>query len=88
MNAVKPIRQRLGLSQAQLAEALGMTQGNVSFIELDKQPFMPDAAARLIEIARERGLDIGFDHVYGAADLPAPPPTEIEGQGEHVAKAA
>jgi putative transcriptional regulator len=70
MNAVRPIRERLKLSQAQLADALGMTQGNVSFIELDKQPVMPDAAAKLIAYAQEHGLEISYDHVYGAAELP------------------
>lgn len=87
MNAFKSIRQRLGLSQERLGGAIGMTQGNVSFIELDKQPVMPDTAAKLIEFARSRGLEIGYDHVYGAAELPPAPESEPEEQGE-TAKAA
>lgn len=86
MNAVRTIRERLALSQAQLGAALGMTQGNVSFYELDKQPVPPPVAGKLIELARDRGLEIGYDHVYGAAELPTPPPPESHPQP--VARAA
>lgn len=72
MNALRSIRERLALSQAQLAAALGMTQGNVSFYELDKQPVPPPVAGKLIELARDSGLQISYDHVYGAQPLPEP----------------
>lgn len=70
MSAFKSIRERLGMSQAQLASALGMTQGNVSLIEVRGQIVKPEAAGKLIELARARGLAISYDHIYGAAELP------------------
>lgn len=73
MNTVLAIRQRLGLTQAALAELLGCTQGNISFYERG-QTVPPPVAGRLIEVARERNHGyLTFDHVYGAADLPATP---------------
>ncbi len=68
--AIKSIRSRLGLSQSALAEAMGMTQGNVSFYERG-QTLPPDVGRRLIEIARDRGLRIDFNHIYGGVVLPA-----------------
>jgi putative transcriptional regulator len=81
MNSFRSIRQRLGLSQAAIADALGVTQSNVSFYENEARPqtVPPAVASKLIELARSRGLAIGFDHVYGAAALPNhdTPPSEV-----------
>jgi putative transcriptional regulator len=71
MNTFLAIRQRLELTQAALAELLGCTQGNVSFYEKG-QTVPPPVAGKLIEVAKARGHDyLTFDHVYGAAALPA-----------------
>jgi putative transcriptional regulator len=78
MNAVRAIRQRLGVTQAEVAEALGVTQGNVSFIERG-QEIQPEAARRLIAMARDRGLAIGMDHVYGLIELPQTQPAPAAG---------
>lgn len=69
MSNLKAIRERLGVTQAAMAEALGCSQGNVSFYEAG-QTFPPAAAQQLIAYAAGKGLHIGFDHVYGAAPLP------------------
>lgn len=69
MNAVKAIRQRLGATQAEIADAIGVSQSNVSFIE-NGQEIQPEAARRLAQFARSKGLEIGLDHVYGEIDLP------------------
>lgn len=71
MNNVKTIRGRLGLSQTALAAALGQTPGNVGHYERG-QTVPPEVARKLIALCRARGLVIGFDHVYAAADIPAP----------------
>lgn len=68
------LRTRLGLSQAELAAGIGVTQGNVSHYEVRAQTVPPQVAAKLIEFARSHGLSIGYDHVYGAAELPAEAP--------------
>jgi len=77
MNAVRAIRQRLGVTQAEVAEAIGVSQSNVSFIERG-QEIQPDAAKRLATWARDRGLEIGLDHVYGVVPLPAAPQPEAK----------
>lgn len=75
MNAFRSIRERLGVSQAVIATGLGLSQSNVSFYEKG-QTVSPAVAAKLIEYAAARGLVISYDHVYGAAELPAEQPTE------------
>lgn len=64
MNRIKAIRERLGLTQTELAVALGKTQGNVGFYERG-QTVPPEVAKRLICYASERGVVIGYTDVYG-----------------------
>lgn len=75
MNQMQTIRKRLGMTQAGLAERLGVSQGNVSFYERG-QTVPPAVAAKLIDMAAQHGLQITFDHVYGAAPMPTPEPDE------------
>ena len=75
MNNLKTIRGRLGLTQQALADAIGCTQSNVGHYEKG-QTLMPETARKVIEIAAGRGLEIGFDHVYGVAPLPDQPLTQ------------
>jgi putative transcriptional regulator len=70
MNRIKSIRKLLEVTQQELADQMGCTQGNIGHYER-QQGVPPAAAARLIECARARGLVITFDHVYGAAPLPS-----------------
>lgn len=74
MNHLKTIRQRLGLTQQAIATELGCTQGNVGHYERG-QTLPPDVARKLIKVANEHGLLIGFDHVYGESALPEVPAT-------------
>lgn len=67
----KSIRVLLGLSQAGVATILGCTQGNVSFYERG-QTVSPEVAKKLIDHAASIGITLTYDHVYGAAALPAP----------------
>ena len=69
MNLIRAIRDRLRVTQAELAEGMGCSQSNVSFYEKG-QTVPPDAAKALIAYAAARGMAISFDHIYGAADLP------------------
>lgn len=78
MSTFRPIRRLLGMTQSALGEALGVTQGNVSFYE-QGQTVPPAVAARLIEVAQSRGLRLSFDHVYGAQPLPEMP---VQPEGE------
>ena len=87
MSAFKTIRERLGMTQAALGEALGCTQGNISFYEKG-QTVPPDTARSLIAIARQRGLPLTFDHVYGGAPVPDPVTPEHPAPTEFVVNPA
>lgn len=63
MKPISQIRSDLGLSQAELAAGIGVTQGNVSHYEKG-QTIPPDVAAKLITFAAKRGLTLTFDDVY------------------------
>lgn len=84
MNNIKAIRDRLGLTQAALAEGMGCTQGNVGHYEKG-QTVPPDAARRLIAFAKTKELDLTFDDIYGNTDLPQEPATTAQAATETVA---
>lgn len=69
MSHFKAIRERLGVTQDELAAVLGCSQGNVSLMDRG-QTVMPDTAKKLLEFAALRGLVIQMDHVYGLLPLP------------------
>lgn len=64
MNNILHIRQLIGISQAELGAAIGVSQGNVSHYEQGRQEVPPDMARRLISAAKERGLVLTFNDVY------------------------
>ena len=99
MNNVQTIRKRLGLSQAALAAAVGVTQGNISHIEQGRQEVTPSVARRIIAVAADRGVPLGFDDIYapeGGVTLPVEPeppsprskprPLSASGQGANSAR--
>lgn len=61
-----PIRKRLGLSQADLARRLEMTQGSITHYENGRQEMPPRVARKLIAVAAELGCAVGFEDIYGA----------------------
>lgn len=63
MNGIKAIRTQLGLTQQAFAEGIGVSQGNVSFLERG-QTVMPDVARRVIDLAERSGFRCSFDDVY------------------------
>lgn len=70
MNNLKLIRAHLGQTQQFIADGIGCTQANIGHYERG-QTFSPEMARKLIELcAKEFGLVITFDHVYGNAKLP------------------
>jgi putative transcriptional regulator len=66
MSNIRTIRTRLGMTQAELGAALGMTQGNVHLIEKG-QTVLPAVARRLIAFAGTKGVRLSFDDVYSDA---------------------
>lgn len=71
MNTFRSIRQCLGLTQAEMARALAVSQGNISFLESGKT-VTPKVAQRLIAYAATLGVTLSYDHIYGDAELPPP----------------
>lgn len=69
MKTVTTIRARLGLTQAALAEKIGVVQSAVAQYEAGKIVIQPDRAKRLIEVARELGVELTMDQVYGLAPI-------------------
>lgn len=63
MSNFKAIRARLGVTQAAIAIPLDVTQGNVSFYE-NGQTLPPDVAAKLIEFAKSKGVELNYDDIY------------------------
>lgn len=72
MNYIKSIRNRLGVTQAMLADGIGCTQGNIGHYENKGQTIPPDVAKRLIVFAGERGMPISYEDIYGPAMAQAP----------------
>lgn len=66
MNTISQIRARLGVTQATMADALGVTQGNVSNYERG-QTVPPETARLLIAYAETLGLNITFNDVYASS---------------------
>lgn len=65
----KTIREKLGVSQDEMAAALDCTQGNVSLLDRG-QTVQPYIAEKLIVFAASKGLHIGYDDVYGPVRFP------------------
>ena len=70
MNQISHIRERLGVTQAAMAQGIAVSQGNVSNYERG-QKMPPDVAARLIAYAQTLGHSITYNDVY---ELPPRPP--------------
>lgn len=61
----------MGLSQAALGASIGVSQGNISHYEQERQEVPPDVARRLIAAAEERGVALTFDDIYAPIDQTA-----------------
>lgn len=70
MHNLRAIRHRLGVTQQQLADGLGMTQANVSHYEAG-QTVPPTVARSVIAFAADRGLTLTYDDVYNTQTSPA-----------------
>lgn len=64
--SIVSIRKGLGLSQAEFAAGISVTQGNVSHYECGRQQIPPDVAARVISFAKSRGVEVTFDDIYAS----------------------
>lgn len=75
MNKISQIRAQLGVTQQAMAQAMGMSQGNISFYE-NGQTIPPHAADKLIKYAATFGIPLTYDLIYDASSdcaISAPP---------------
>ena len=72
MNSISNIRARLKVTQQALADALQVSQGNISHYERG-QSVPPEVAKRLIAFAGKRGQVLTFDDIYGKPELASTP---------------
>lgn len=79
MQHIRAIRDRLGITQQLLADAIGVSQPLVANMENGRADFMhPHAARKLVTFARARGLALTLDMVYGAEHIPVADAPQIE----------
>lgn len=84
-NLLKQIRLRMGMTQQEFADMLGITQGNVGHYELRGQTMPPDVARFLIMKAADRGHRVTYEDIYGVVHAPVLTPRarrEIAEQSE------
>jgi transcriptional regulator with XRE-family HTH domain len=65
MNPIQRIRQRLGMTQVDLAKALGKSQSNISHYERGRQKVPPAVAHALVAVAKTRGKRVTLSQIYG-----------------------
>lgn len=68
MNSISQIRATLKVTQQALADALQVSQGNISHYERG-QSVPPEVAKRLIAFAGQRGHLLTFDDIYGKPEF-------------------
>lgn len=67
---LRQIRDRVGLSQPDMAAALGIPQSSLSMYERTETPMPPVLGQKMIDVAKVYGLLIDFNHLYGGIPLP------------------
>lgn len=63
MNIIKSIRDSIGITQAELADALGCTQGNIGHYERG-QSIPPEKAKKLVEFAASKNVSVTLEQIY------------------------
>lgn len=70
VSPIRKIRDRLNMPQRALAALIGVTQGMVGNYETHRHEISSTVARKLVAVAREKGLVITLDQVYGLAPMP------------------
>lgn len=71
MHRFLAIRRLLGVTQHDMAAGLGLTQPRVSLLDRGAT-VTPETAGRLIAYAKQLGVELSYDQIYGSAQLPPP----------------
>lgn len=76
MNNLRAIRKHIKLSQAELAKLIGCTQGNIGHYESKNQTIKPDVAQKILAVAKDHGLVVSLEYLYGDTTPGSKPPVE------------
>lgn len=68
-NNLKAIRNALKLTQTGLAQLIGCSQGNIGHYESRGQRIRQEVAQRIIEVAKQRGVVITLEDIYGEKNM-------------------
>jgi len=60
INGIKNLREALGYSQIEFAEAIGVSQGSVSFWERNICSCTSNALKRIVKFAKSKKIDFEF----------------------------
>jgi len=64
MNTLSNLRNQLDMTQAELANALGQTQGSIGHYETGRYQMPVAVAKRLINLAAANGINLSLDQIY------------------------
>lgn len=64
MSNIKAIRAWIGVTQSEMADGIGCTQGNISAYELGRHAIPADVAKKLIAYAKTLGKKLTYDAIY------------------------
>lgn len=64
MNRLKELRQLAGMTQTELAEAMGLSQGAIAHYEKGFRGMKAMSIQKLLRILSEKGVDCTFEDVF------------------------
>jgi DNA-binding XRE family transcriptional regulator len=69
MNNILSIRKRIGLQQVDFAEAIGVSQSNVSHYENGRNDPSLDVGRQVVALARRYGHSLTLEDVFALSDV-------------------
>ncbi|EOX5225673.1 helix-turn-helix transcriptional regulator [Escherichia coli] len=64
MNKLRHIREKLGLTQGELAAELGLTKGAIGHYENGRRDLSATQCRQIISVLNKHGAAVGFDDLF------------------------